>query len=425
MKGILSIRASKDSPWYTVPMVQRTVSTVFSLSSVIINGGASSTTSTTLSVDFTFTNGAPTHYRIGETSDLSSVAWVAYSSKPISYTISGYGTKTIYMQLKNAEIETYVKSSSINYIDSSVINITNFTIAGGVSPYSNLTVPISLSTNGAPTHYRIGETSDLSSVAWVAYSSSISYTFSSYGTKTLYAQVKNATSTSPTASSSIVLQEESSGEIKMYLGFNNPTTGAILKNTLSGVTYNQINGNLNILNNSAPLYDSNGNELTSWLFNFNKNTYYVANEVFPNQSGANITLLSAEIAQSDTGNIPISAYSQALLSSSMSYKMRLSMTLPIGSYTIRFLWSGKSYVSMSETERQATHYAVCQGNSILSQTDGGVGTGTGWTALNNVAFHNPLNFVVSNASVPIDIAAWSTIQGGRPGINLIEITKTN
>ena len=130
------------------------------------------------------------------------------------------------MQLKNAEIETYVKSSSINYIDSSVINITNFTIAGGVSPYSNLTVPISLSTNGAPTHYRIGETSDLSSVAWVAYSSSISYTFSSYGTKTLYAQVKNATSTSPTASSSIVLQEVSSGEIKMYLGFNNPNTAA-------------------------------------------------------------------------------------------------------------------------------------------------------------------------------------------------------
>ena len=334
MKGILSIRASKDSPWYTVPMVQRTVSTVFSLSSVIINGGASSTTSTTLSVDFTFTNGSPTHYRIGETSDLSSVAWIAYSS-------------------------------------------------------------------------------------------SIAYTFSSYGTKTLYAQVKNATSTSPTSSSSIVLQEVSSGEIKMYLGFNNPTTGTILKNTLSGVTYNQINGNLNIVNNSAPLYDSNGNELKSWLFNFNKNTYYVANEVFPNQSGANITLLSTEIAQSDTGNIPISAYSQALLSSSMSYKMRLSMTLPIGSYTIRFLWSGKSYVSMSETERQATHYAVCQGNSILSQTDGGVGTGTGWTALNNVAFHNPLNFVVSNASVPIDIAAWSTKQGGRPGINLIEITKTN
>ena len=425
MKGILSIRASKDSPWYTVPMVQRTVSTVFSLSSVIINGGASSTTSTTLSVDFTFTNGAPTHYRIGETSDLSSVAWVAYSSKPISYTISGYGTKTIYMQLKNAEIETYIKSSSINYIDSSVINITNFTIAGGVSPYSNLTVPISLSTNGAPTHYRIGETSDLSSVAWVAYSSSISYTFSSYGTKTLYAQIKNATSTSPTANASIVLQSASSGPTKMYLGFNNPSTGNVLAQQLLGVTYNQISGNLNVLKESSNLYDSGGNIMPSWFFNFNKNLYYAPNDIFVNQNGANATLLASEVAQSDTGDIPIAAYSQTVLSASISYKMRLSMTLPAGSYTIRFLWSGKSYVSMSDTERKATHYAVCQGNSILSQTDGGVGTGTGWTALNNVAFHNPLNFVVSNASVPIDIAAWSTIQGGRPGINLIEITKTN
>lgn len=78
---------------------------------------------------------------------------------------------------------------------------------------------------------------------------------------------------------------------------------------------------------------------------------------------------------------------------------------------------------MKESERLATHYAVCQGSNILAETQNGVGTGEGWTAFNNSSFHNELNFTISDSSIPVDLAAWSTLQGGRPGINLIELTK--
>lgn len=424
MKGILSIRASKDSPWYHVPMVQAGVVTVFRLTGVIINNNESYTENPNVSVNFTYENGTPTHYRVGTTSDLSNLPWVQFTQNPIQLTLQNYGTNNIYVQLKNEEIETSVKYDSINYIDNTVISITDFILAGGVSTYNKLSVPIKLTTNTAPTHYRIGESSNLSSVNWVAYNgSNITYTFSDFGKKTLYAQVKNTTRESVISNSSIILEQEVTSPEKVYLGFNNTTTGNVLNQVISGISYNQISGNLNILNNSANLFNSDGSVLSNWFFNFNKNVYYQPNSIFADQQGALISNVNGEEAQSDTGDIPISAYLQAIVPSNINGKMRLSLTLPTGSYSIRFLWSGKSYVSMKESERLATHYAVCQGNNILSETSNGVGTGEGWTALNNSSFHNELEFLVSDNSTPIDIAAWSTLQPGRPGINLIELTK--
>lgn len=424
MKGILSIRASKDSPWYHVPMIRASITTEFRLTGVTINNNDSYTEDPNVSVNFTYENGTPTHYRIGTTADLSGLSWIPYSQRPVSFTLQNYGTNNIYVQLKNDDIETNVKYHSINYIDNTVISITNIVLAGGQTTYNSLVVPITLTTNITPTHYRVGESSDLSAVPWVVWSGSFAaYTFSGYGAKILYAQVKNSLGESTTSNSSIMLEQQLSSSDKVYLGFNNPSTGSILKQTFSEVSYNQINGNLNILNNSANLYNSDGVVLSNWFFNFNKNVYYQPNDIFVDQQGAWTASLSGEVAQSDTGDFPISAYLQALIPSNMNGKMRLSFTLPIGSYSIRFLWSGKSYVSMSENERLASHYAVFQGNDVLAETQGGVGTGPGWTALNNVRFHNELSFSISNSSVPVDIAAWSTLQGGRPGVNLLEIIK--
>lgn len=424
MKGILSIRASKDSPWYHVPMVQAGFVTVFRLTGVIINNNDSYTDNPVVSVNFTYENGTPTHYRIGTTSDLSNLPWIQYSNKPLQFTLQNYGTNNIYVQLKNEEIETSVKYDSINYIDNTVISITDFILAGGVSTYNKLSVPIELAANTTPSHYRLGESSDLSSVNWIVYdSSNITYNFKDYGNKVLYAQVKNSTRESIILSASVILKQEVDSPEKVYLGFNNAVGGNVLNQVISGISYNQINGSLNILNNSANLFKSDGSVLSDWFFNFNKNVYYQPNNIFVDQQGAWTTVLNGEEAQSDTGDIPISAYLQAIVPVNTSGKMRLSFTLPSGNYSIRFLWSGKSYVAMKESERLATHYAVCQGNTILAETQDGVGTGEGWTALNNSSFHNELEFLVSDNSTPIDIAAWSTLQNGRPGINLIELTK--
>ena len=53
-------------------------------------------------------------------------------------------------------------------------------------------VKISFDYIGTPTHYRLGESEELSSATWLEWTEDIAYTFASSGNKTLYAQIKNA-----------------------------------------------------------------------------------------------------------------------------------------------------------------------------------------------------------------------------------------
>lgn len=101
------------------------------LLSVGINAGAAATTSRTVAVLPTF-NGTPTHYRIGESADLSAETWVAYAGGEVAFTLSAnYGEKTVYMQLKNEQGESTVKSGSIEYKEASAeIPLSGLTITG-------------------------------------------------------------------------------------------------------------------------------------------------------------------------------------------------------------------------------------------------------------------------------------------------------
>ena len=101
------------------------------LNSISINGGSSTTASRDVAITPSYT-GVPTHYRIGETSDLNAASWVAYSGGHIQYTLSsGYGEKTVYLQLKNADSESIVRSSTITYEEQSTeIALTGLSITG-------------------------------------------------------------------------------------------------------------------------------------------------------------------------------------------------------------------------------------------------------------------------------------------------------
>ena len=101
------------------------------LLSVVINAGASTTTSRDVTIVPTFA-GTPTHYRIGETADLSSRVWVPYSGGPIVFTLStGYGNKTVYLQLYTIGQETTIKSSTIIYQEATVeIPVTRLSLSG-------------------------------------------------------------------------------------------------------------------------------------------------------------------------------------------------------------------------------------------------------------------------------------------------------
>lgn len=101
------------------------------LNSISINSGSSTTISQNVTITPSYT-GVPTHYKIGESSDLSGASLISYSGGNIQYTLSsGYGEKTIYLKMKNAESESVVRSSMITYEEQSTeIALTGLNITG-------------------------------------------------------------------------------------------------------------------------------------------------------------------------------------------------------------------------------------------------------------------------------------------------------
>ena len=79
-----------------------------------INNGAADTTSRTVTLNNTAT-GSPTHYKASESPTFKSATWwKAYTKGRPSFTLStGYGTKTVYFKVKNANGESSVVSDTI------------------------------------------------------------------------------------------------------------------------------------------------------------------------------------------------------------------------------------------------------------------------------------------------------------------------
>ncbi|MEA4841165.1 MAG: FISUMP domain-containing protein [Bacteroidales bacterium] len=86
----------------------------FSLSGVIINSGAAETVEQTVTVAITATGeNPPTQYKISEVSDLAGASWQTYST-PISFVLStGYGEKTVYIQITDGTNVSNIVSDSI------------------------------------------------------------------------------------------------------------------------------------------------------------------------------------------------------------------------------------------------------------------------------------------------------------------------
>lgn len=82
----------------------------------IINGGASSTTSQTVSLQFNFITANPTHYMASENSNFSGASWVLYSTSTVNFTLSSSPEmKFVYFKLKNDWGESNSKWDNISY----------------------------------------------------------------------------------------------------------------------------------------------------------------------------------------------------------------------------------------------------------------------------------------------------------------------
>src|SRR6185295_14856489 len=71
------------------------------LTSVVINNGASSTTSQTVTLKNVASNN-PTEYRASESATFVGAAWLPYSEAPSFELSPGTATKRVYLQLRNA-----------------------------------------------------------------------------------------------------------------------------------------------------------------------------------------------------------------------------------------------------------------------------------------------------------------------------------
>ena len=138
--------------------------------SVLINGGASQTNSTSLSLTFPSTSSDATDVRVGTTADLSAATWQTYTGgMTLPFTIpAGDGLITVYAQFRdgNAGLSTVVNDTIT--LDQTAPSGT-VSINGGAAKTSVSNVSLTFPTvAGSPTQVRVGPSADLSAVAFQA-----------------------------------------------------------------------------------------------------------------------------------------------------------------------------------------------------------------------------------------------------------------
>ena len=144
--------------------------------------------------------GNPSHYRIGESSDLSDAAWNIITASPVSYTFkdTSYGDKTLYMQLKNSKESTAILHDTVHYSYKDLI-LNSISINGGAINTYNETVSIEANyteNSEKATKYRVSE-GDIQTALWNTLVNPFNYNLSSgLGAKTIYVQLQDAIGTS-------------------------------------------------------------------------------------------------------------------------------------------------------------------------------------------------------------------------------------
>lgn len=303
------------------------------------------------------------------------------------------------------------------------VDLAYILLNGGATSHTGKTVNVEFVINeGTPTHYRLAESeAALSAAPWVSWTvAQITYTFDSFGNKTLYGQVKNQTNNSVVRNASINLVESAP---KVLLGFNTTTKNVVVKVASSGLMTNQID--LSTFTSYGPktLVDTNDTAVPAIVVNLNS-SFYAANNFFIANGTTTITAMNATVASGP--------YSLAVMqrnfaptqsgAESTLRKARISFSLAPGTYRIRVLMNTTTNYSItSNTTRQQTFYGIFQGNTELVRKY--VSDDPSFTGIGNQDFNQTLEFTITDGNTPVDFGAWSTALNNRPSFNLLEITK--
>ena len=402
--------------------------------SIIINGGDASTNNLNVTVVVTTQSTNVTHYMIAEDNAFTNGTWVAYTPN-INYTITNTsaGTKTIYLKLKNQYGESNYVSDTIEYILPDPVVLSAITLNNGVNTSESLTIPVTFTiTSGIATHYRFATSSaGITDATWVLYGdgTNISYTFDSYGEKTLYAQLKNSSSTSNIVSDGITLTQP-----ELVVVFGNITTEAnntVASRQIDNVGYvNNVGANGTTSNRT--IVDLQGNSFCSEVgyaltttdrTNF-RTTYGITGEVQYGMASWDIPTLSSTPGLYPNSIVYDGTYRFVLMyggqKADTTYQsVKYLKDVPQGTYTIKILCCfGGGYAAS-----RFSNFKVRVQNQTQEITDY-------TTVLNNNSNYLTFENVTVDSSGMLFIGEYPTVAplgGGTyriPPITVIEIRKT-
>lgn len=387
------------------------------LKNIYVNDNADQTDSREVHV-FVEKLGTPTYYKIGETSDLSGIEWIVWTdgATTVPYTLSeGNGQKTVYVQIKDAKgVISDIKSDTIVY---GVLTLNSITINDGAVSTSNSELTVTIDYDGTPTHYRAGETSDLSGVEWIAWTgNSISYilTDTVLGEKTVYLQVKSANAESAVVSDTISLVEAALPKIVVSFSADrgNPYPTDVNYPTYQGEIINHISGSTSTASwADTPLKDTVGNEVGVYSVRqndipSNENTY------IKNYITQTITASVGESSPYPIDYIKYYLCPRVNGSETQRFLVRFK-NIAAGTYTLRVLVASYGSYEVA-ANKQANCFYVANGVSVNLPFD---------PATNIDQFIVIENVTVTDDGI-LDLEIYN-IAGisNKPGLNLIEIVK--
>ena len=161
------------------------------VTSFVINGGATKTTSRTVTLESSTSNGA-TEYRASESSTFAGAAWQPYTAAATFELSAGNVTKRVYFQTRNVAGESALRSDTI-VLAEPVPVLAYVRINNGFSSTTSRTVTLNNAASGEPVEYRASESSTFAGAAWLPYTDAPVFELSAgKATKRVYLQLRNA-----------------------------------------------------------------------------------------------------------------------------------------------------------------------------------------------------------------------------------------
>ena len=368
------------------------------LNSILINDGVTVTYDQLVSITLNMTGGL-THYKVGETADLSGASWIVGTSKTFSYQLSsGYASKTVYVQVKNSFGESEVKSSSILYSERPAVSYTvtgkaNNTAYGTVTPaVQDVAEGGQASVNAqANDGYVIGGWSGADTSAGI-------------GTNTGNATVNNVRS-NKTITCNFQKEGGSGTAGKTIVSFAQLGNN-ISYDTVNGETINYISIVQRTSYTTNILKDASGDEVGNYL---NRKADYPG-EITVDRSAINTDVRQPNV--DDSGVYPAKYISRYNSGSNTGLKVMLRFqAFAAGTYKVRILPSCDR--DLPSDQFPSVFYSA-----------NNVETNISFSPLNNITqFVEIDNVTVGNDGL-LDIYFWNTLGVNYvPGVNLIEIIK--